>query len=197
MHSISDGIAELADQVKKCVVLLNGRRGHGAGTIWHARGLILTNAHVVRRRAPKVTLWDGRAYESRILASDRGLDIAALAIEAEDLDAISLGDSRNLRPGAFVLAVGHPWGVVGAASAGAVIDVGRPLDGPAYDGDLIQTGIWLRPGHSGGPLIDARGQLVGINTMISGPQVGLAIPVHLVKAFLSRTLRPAAAAQKA
>lgn len=184
---LSDVIANVGESL---VHLSNGQRGNGAGTIWHKRGLILTNAHVVQRRAPQVTLRDGRRFRSRLLALDERLDLAALAIDAEELPTIELGDSRLLRPGEWVMALGHPWGVNGAASAGAVISVGRPLEMSRYSGDLVQTSLWLRPGHSGGPLVDSSGRLVGINTMISGPQVGLAIPAHVVKGFLKQKRVP-------
>ncbi|MDX1524089.1 MAG: trypsin-like peptidase domain-containing protein, partial [Anaerolineae bacterium] len=79
-------------------------------------------------------------------------------------------------------------GVLGAASAGVVIDVGQPPELPRFNSELIQVDLQLRPGHSGGPLVDTQGRLVGINTMISGPEVGLAIPVHVVKTFLRQAL---------
>lgn len=183
-------MAAVVEAVRPSLVqLTNGRRGSGAGTIWHADGLILTNAHVVQRHAPRVTLRNGDTYTSRLLALDEQLDLAALAIDAHDLPTIQLGDSRALRPGQWVLALGHPWGVTGAVSAGSVITVGKTLEGVRYSGELVQTSMWLRPGHSGGPLVDGNGRIVGINTMIAGPQVGLAIPVHVVKKFLRAQLR--------
>jgi len=131
-----------------------------------------------------VLLADGRSFPSRLLAYDESLDLAALSIAAHNLPTMELGSSRRLRAGDWVIAIGHPWGVVGAASAGTVIDVGVPLELPRYPGDLIQVGLQLRPGHSGGPMVDGNGRLVGINTMIAGPQVGLAIPLHTAKKFL-------------
>lgn len=189
LNNLSREMTAVIRRVQPSLVQLsNGRRGQGAGTIWHEDGLVLTNAHVAQRHAPKVTLWDGRSFASKLLVYDEALDLAALAIEAEDLPTIELGKSTTLRAGDWVLAIGHPWGVVGAASAGAVIDVGVPLEWKPYHGELIQVGIQLRPGHSGGPLVDGHGRLVGINTMISGPQVGLAIPIHVVKRFLKEKL---------
>ena len=193
-------MSTIIDNVRQSLVqLANGRQGAGAGTIWHPEGLILTNAHVVGGRrvaqgyaamdgALHVTLWDGRTFPAQLLARDEKLDLAALAIKATDLPTIELGNSKALKAGSWVIAVGHPWGIVGAASAGAVIDVGVPLELPRYPGELIQVGLQLRPGHSGGPLVDSDGRLVGINTMISGPQVGLAIPINVVKQFLRDTI---------
>jgi S1-C subfamily serine protease len=179
------------------VQVQNGRRGNGAGTIWHEDGLLLTNAHVVQRRQPQVTLWDGRTYPSQLLAYDEKRDLAALAIQAEDLPTVELGNSKTLQAGDWVIAAGHPWGVIGAVSAGAVIAMGVPLELPNYPGELIQVGLQLRPGHSGGPLVDGNGHLLGINTMIAGPQVGLVIPVLVVADFLKEKLGQAARAETA
>jgi S1-C subfamily serine protease len=109
-------------------------------------------------------------------------------VEAANLPTIELGNSQQLRPGDWVMALGHPWGVLGAATAGIVIDIGQPPEMPRYRGKLIQVSLHLRPGHSGGPMVDVRSRLVGINTMIAGPEVGLAIPLHTVKEFLQETL---------
>lgn len=170
----------------------NGRRSGGAGAIWRQDGLILTNAHVVapslrHANRPQVTLSDGRSWAARILAFDEARDLAALKIDAQDLPALELGDARQVRPGDWVTALGHPWGVRGAATAGAVIAIGRPASVP-YQGEMIQVGLHMRPGHSGGALVDREGRLVGINCMIAGPDVGLAIPVNTAIRFLRDTL---------
>lgn len=170
------------------VQITNGRRGAGAGTIWHADGLIVTNSHVVGRRSLRVTLPDGRTLPARLLARDASHDLAALAVEATGLPTIELGQSKRLQPGQWVLALGHPWGVAGAVTAGVVIGVGPPPEMPLPQRELIQVGLHLRPGHSGGPLVDVHGRLVGINTMMAGPEVGLAVPVHVVKTFLQQAL---------
>ncbi len=169
------------------VQIQNGRHSGGAGTIWHEDGLIVTNAHVVRQDAPRVTLPDGQTLPARVLGWDRQRDLAALAVRAHGLPAMTLGDSRELEPGDWVLALGHPWGITGAATGGAVIALG-PSPEIAYPGDLIQVGLHLRPGHSGGALVDGTGRMVGVNCMIAGPDVGLAIPVHAVHRFLKTAL---------
>ena len=182
-------MAALAERVRRSLVeIKNGQGGVGAGTIWHPQGLIVTNAHIVERRSLEVALPDGRTLPARLLAHDAQLDLAALAVEAADLPSISLGRSRRLRPGQWVLALGHPWGVPGAVTAGVVIGLGPHPEGILPRWELIQVDVPLRPGHSGGPLVDAQGQLVGINTMMNGPEVGLAVPVHEAKVFLRQAL---------
>jgi serine protease Do len=136
-----------------------------------------------------VVLPDGRRLPARILAQDWELDLAALAVEAQDLPTIEVGDSRELRPGSWVVAFGHPWGVESAATAGVVIGQGQMLpERPEFGRSWIAASLHYRPGHSGGPLVDAGGRLVGINTVMAGPDVGLAVPVQEVKGFLKRRI---------
>jgi serine protease Do len=188
IERLNDDLSALVEQVRDSLVeIKNGRGGVGAGTIWHPEGLIVTNAHVVGRRSLQVSLPDGRTMPARLLAHDAQLDLAALAVEAVGLSTIELGRSRRLQPGQWVLALGHPWGAPGAVTAGVVIGLGPHPEG-ILKRDLIQVNLPLRPGHSGGPLVDARGQLVGINMMMNGPQVGLAVPVHEAKTFLKQAL---------
>ena len=189
LEALNNELSTVVDRARRSLVQVhNGRRGNGAGTILHADGLIVTNAHVVQRRSPKITLWDGRTLRGSLLAFNEQMDLAAVAVEGNDLPTIELGNGRELRPGQWVVALGHPWGVTGATSAGMVISVGRPLEGLRYEGDLIQAGLQLRPGHSGGPMVNSKGLLVGINTMIAGPGVGLAVPIGAVKRFLKQSL---------
>jgi len=146
----------------------------------------LTNAHVLHHRSFDVIFADERSFPAKVLAIDPELDLAALSVNAHQLPALELGDSKNLRPGSLVFALGHPWGVKGAVSAGSVINIGRAPELPTAN-TFIQSDLQLRPGHSGGPMIDTQGRLVGVNTMIAGPEVGLAIPVDVVKGFLAES----------
>jgi S1-C subfamily serine protease len=189
-QAIDADIAAIVENVWRGLVhVRNGRRGSGAGTIWHPQGLVVTNAHVVGRGPVKVALADGRVLPAQILASDADSDLAALRVEAEDLPTIELGDSRRLRAGHWVVAIGHPWGVEGAATAGIVIGSGSEWpEMPRSGRDWIVVSLHMRPGHSGGPLVDVRGRLMGINTMINGPDVGLAVPTHVIVEFLQRSL---------
>ncbi len=186
----------------RSLVRVGNGEGAGAGTIWHKDGLIITNAHVAAKRVYrgwgrrtsgasqelKVTLADGRDFMAKVLAFDEENDLAALAIEANDLPTIEVGNSWVVRPGQWVLALGHPWGVHGAATSGIVIGKGTSLPEMPPGRDWIALSLHLRPGHSGGPLLDADGKLIGINTMITGPDVGFAIPVDTVKSFLRQAL---------
>jgi S1-C subfamily serine protease len=190
LTQINAEVAGLTEAVGCSLVQIrNGRRGSGAGTIWHPDGLILTNAHVVGRRSLRVTLPGGETLPARLLAYSKSRDLAALSVDASSLPTIALGDSRQLRPGQWVLAMGHPWGVVGAATVGVIIDLGIPQELSALGRELIQVDLPLRPGYSGGPLVDVGGRLIGINTMMAGPEVGLAVPVHEVKRFLRRAMK--------
>ncbi len=171
------------------VQIRNGHLGAGAGAVWHPDGLIVTNAHVVRLRRPAIVLADGRTIPARLLAVDTDNDLAALEVEEHGLPSVSLGASRQVRPGQWVVAIGHPWGVQGAATVGVVIGQGNDLPGvSAGRREILAVSLHLRPGHSGGVVVDESGRVVGINTMMAGPDVGLAVPVDVAKRFVKRAL---------
>ncbi len=188
IQQLNEDMSSLIDQVCRSLVqITNGHGGAGAGTIWHPGGLIITNAHVIAGRGDlHVTLQDGETYRAQVLAHAPELDLAALSIAASDLPVIEPGDSQKLRPGQWVMALGHPFGVLNAATGGIVIGMGQRLGDIEFRNgvDWLAVNLKLRPGHSGGPLVDAQGRLVGVNTIMNGPEVGVAIPVHVVKAFL-------------
>lgn len=186
IQQLNDDLTANVERARRVLVeIRNGHGGAGAGIIVRADGLIITNAHVIGRRGLKATLPDGRTLPARLVAYDRDHDLAALAVDADNLPAIELGDSKNLLPGQWVMSVGHPWGVIGAATAGTVI--GSGADFPEFNTggrEFVVASLHMRPGHSGGPMIDSEGKLVGVNTMINGPDVGMAVPAHVVKKFL-------------
>lgn len=190
LEQLNDELALVADGIKDSLVQVRGSRGGvGAGTIWHPDGLILTNAHVVQRPPLIVTLTDGRTLEARLLATDTSRDLAALMVEASGLPTVRLADSRKVQPGQWVLAMGHPWGVAGSVTAGAVIGLEQEDGHGRWPGrQWIVVGLNLRPGYSGGPLVDARGRLLGINTMMTAHNVGMAVPVHVAAEFLREAL---------
>jgi serine protease Do len=184
----SDLSSSVARGREALVRIEKGRRGAGAGTVWHERGLILTGAHVARAGGLRVVLPDGRMTPGLVNAMDDFNDLVALSVEEDGLTTIPLGSTEHLKPGDWVLALGHPWGVSGVATAGVVIGKGIPLELSRQPTALIQVSLHHRPGHSGGPLLDAAGRLVGISTMMAGLDVGLAIPVETAVAFLKENL---------
>lgn len=190
-------MADIVTSLLPSIVQISGEggrlKGSGAGVVWSADGLIVTNAHVVaggRRRRGKrnknVTLHDGTQLSAELVAFDQQNDLAFLAIEHDGLQPVALGDSDAVQAGDWVTAIGHPWGVRNAVTAGAVIAVGHSPE-MRFGKPLIQVGLKLRPGHSGGAMVNQHGQLVGINTMLAGPNVGLAVPVNAAKRLITRT----------
>ena len=160
----------------------------GSGVIVDPTGYILTNAHVVGRnsRGVTVTLADEREYEASVVGRDESTDIALLKIEASALPTVPWGNSSNLRIAQWVLAVGNPFQLSQTVTLGIVSAVGRDNLGVARYEDFIQTDAAINPGNSGGALINARGELVGINTAIysdsGGYQgVGFAVPSNLAR----------------
>ncbi|NJL95698.1 MAG: serine peptidase, partial [Anaerolineae bacterium] len=150
--------------------------------------------HDQRRHVPAageiwVDLPDGSEHRAQVLAYDPHLDLAALAIEAHGLPTIALGNSGALLPGEWVTALGFPWGVPGGTTSGIVIGQGIALpEASLPNRDWLMVSLHLRPGHSGGPLVNTQGALVGINTLMTGPDVGGAVPVDTVKRFLKQRM---------
>jgi serine protease Do len=177
------GFGEIAERLRRSTVLVQpDGRGAGSGVLWDATGLIITNAHVARGRRMQVQLWDGREFDALIASRDSRLDLAALRIEAIGLPAARAADSSKVRPGELAIAIGNPLGFVGALTTGVVHAIG-PLRrfGSRH---WIQADVRLAPGNSGGPLADARGRVIGINTMVAG-RLALAIPSNAVRQFLA------------
>ena len=177
--------AAVAAARESVVRVSNGPGGAGSGVVWSSEGLILTNAHVVHRRTPTVTLPDGRELPAAVTAHDPARDLALLTVKASGLRAMPLGNSEHLRPGTWIFAVGHPWGVTNAVTAGIIIGVGADMpEMAAGRREWLMVDLVLRPGNSGGPLVDAEGRMLGVNTIMTGPEVGGAVPVHVVRQFL-------------
>jgi len=165
---------------RSTVLILAG--GSGSGVIWSTDGIIVTNAHVARGSQAGVQLWDGRELEAKIMSRNLRRDIALLRVNAKNLPAAVAADSSEVRPGELAIAIGNPLGFIGALTTGTVHAIG-PLRGLGPQ-SWIQACLWLAPGNSGGPLADARGRIIGINTMVAG-RLALAIPSNTVKDFLS------------
>jgi serine protease Do len=194
------GFGEVAERLRRSTVQVHSPagRGSGSGVIWSADGLVVTNAHVARGADLEVELWDGRRLPARLLTRDARRDLASLRIAAASLDAAAPADSSALRPGELVLAIGSPLGFAGALSTGVVHSVG-PIGGMGNRA-WIRAQVRLAPGNSGGPLANAEGRVVGINTAIVNG-LGIAVPSNDAAEFVRRgpspslgvTLRPVSA----
>ena len=178
------GLGEIAEHLRRSTVLIaagpNGR-GNGSGVIWSSDGTIVTNAHVARGARLRVQLWDGREFDATIASRDHAHDLAQLRIQVTGLPAISAANSSRVRPGELAIAIGNPLGFVGALTTGVIHAVG-PLRGLGPQ-TWVQADVRLAPGNSGGPLADAAGRVIGINTMVAG-RLALAIPSNVVAHFL-------------
>ena len=183
------GVRMIEDAQRSVVQVRSGGRGIGAGVIWPGDGLVLTNFHVVAggRGNVKVALHDGRKLSAEVIRSSRSLDLALLRLmgDHEDLPAALVGDSDALRVGELVYAIGHPWGRVGSVSAGIVGGVGGSSPGSSY----IRSDVALAPGNSGGPLLNARGEVVAINAMVFG-SMAVSIPSNAANAWVAGERRP-------
>jgi len=225
---ISEGLADLADKVRASVVQVHaGNRGIGSGIVWNVgapnasgetEATIITNAHVVMAARGSTLMvqpiGSNEELAATLTAVDPSRDLAALKVTGKNFTAAEIGDSAALRVGELVIAVGNPWGRVGAMVAG-VVAARAPVDleeeakhadpiapegsreetprrgrwrGRRLETEVIQADIRLYPGNSGGPLADAQGRVVGVNSMVVGG-LGFAIPSRAVRQFLAETQR--------
>lgn len=203
----NDAMAAIADRLRQATVQIRSSQSSaGSGVIWSADGLIVTNAHVLgtsqrskwgTRRGTRhggtveVELGNGQVLAARAIASDAQRDLAVLQVDATDLPTVPIGDSDRLRVGEWVMAVGNPFGVVGALTTGIIHTTGsgdrHPMIQPRIQTrsqDWIQADIRLAPGNSGGALANAQGQVIGINAMIVNG-LGFAVPSNSVQWFLN------------
>ncbi|MEL6129356.1 MAG: HhoA/HhoB/HtrA family serine endopeptidase [Cyanobacteria bacterium J06627_3] len=159
-------------------------RGQGSGFVVKADGLIWTNAHVVEGAdTVTVTLKDGREFEGEVVGEDPLTDVAVIQVDAQDLPTVTLGNSEQLRPGEWAIAIGNPLGLDSTVTAGIISATGRTsaqIRVPDKRVQFIQTDAAINPGNSGGPLLNERGEVIGINTAIIGGAQGLgfAIPIN-------------------
>ena len=167
-------------------------RGSGSGVIISRDGVVITNAHVVgASRVVEVGLADGRILRGQVIGRDQTIDVAVVRLEAQNLPAAPLGDSDRLQVGQSAIAVGNPLGLERTVTSGVISAVNRNPRGFALDG-LIQTDAAISPGNSGGPLVDSRGRVIGINTAViagaGASGLGFAVPINLANDVVQQLL---------
>jgi serine protease Do len=179
---VDNAFGEVTERLRRSTVQVHtSGASSGSGVIWNADGQVVTNAHVLREGRTQVDLWNGQKVAAHVLKRDGKRDIALLQVQAEELEVAAHGDSDALRPGELVIAVGNPFGFVGAVSTGVIHSTGRMR---GFAQPWIMSDVRLAPGNSGGPLANARGEVVGINTMIAGG-LAYAISSSYVEEYLS------------
>jgi S1-C subfamily serine protease len=198
LDAFSRVIVRVADVLRPAVVNLRGSRGRGEGSgsgiLFTPDGFLLTNHHVVKgQKRVRVRLNDGRESSGRVVGADPWSDLAVVQADAGDLPYAAFGDSARLRVGQLVVAIGSPFGFDSTVTAGVISALGRTLrsiTGHLVD-NVIQTDAALNPGNSGGPLVDSRGQVIGINTAVIRPAQGIcfAIPINMAKDILPQLMQ--------
>jgi serine protease Do len=182
--SLNLDLAEVAKDAREALVRVVSRGyGVGSGVIWDSSGVIVTNAHVVEDEGVSVVTSAGDEMDARVVHRDAQADIAVLKVDAAGLSAAPVGE--------MVFALGYPWGISAAVTAGVVIGVGDQEE--VYVGTKgrpwLTVNMRLRPGNSGGPVIDSRGRVVGISTVMAGSQIGLAVSSSVVSEVVQSAFR--------
>jgi S1-C subfamily serine protease len=198
LDAFSRVVVRVADALMPTVVNIRSGRGErggsGSGVVFTPDGFLLTNHHVVHRKTQvRVRTSDGRDLAGRVVGADPWTDLAIVQADASGLPYATLGDSSRLRVGQLAIAIGSPFGFDSTVTAGVVSALGRTLrsiTGHLVD-NVIQTDAALNPGNSGGPLVDSRGDVVGINTAIiqSAQGICFAIPINAAKHILPQLMQ--------
>ena len=192
-EKVADGVVNVTSTAVQMDFFFNAfpTQGSGSGSIIDTKGHVLTNHHVVANAQKlEVTLGDGSKWPAQLIGSDPDNDLAVIKIDApkEKLKVISMGDSRNLRIGQKVLAIGNPFGLQRTLTTGIISSLGRTIRsevGTLIE-DVIQTDAAINPGNSGGPLLNSDGEIIGINSAIISPSggsvgIGFSIPINTAK----------------
>lgn len=182
MEAASD---DLARHLRSIMVAVRSRAGGGSGTIWGRDGLVITNNHVVYGEKAEVVTADGRTYAAEVVAREPEVDLASLRVSAEFDAAAEPRDTTSLRVGELAFAMGNPWGQPGVLTRGIIVSRGAAtIENQVPLEDAIRADVRLAPGNSGGPLADASGRVIGINSMIAGA-MAIAVPADTVARFLA------------
>src|SRR5574341_555394 len=200
LDAYSQTVIGVVEKVGPTVVSITGQGQRqlgqvgGSGVIFTPDGYIATNAHIVQAAAQlEVSLMDGRSYPVEVVGTDLATDIAVLRINEHDLPYAEFGDSSKLKVGQVVIAIGNPLGFSSTISAGVVSAVGRAMRGQTgrLMENIIQSDVALNPGNSGGPLVDSRGKVVGINTaIIMGAQgISFSIPTNTANWVIGQLMK--------
>jgi serine protease DegQ len=188
LQSFSNAVTELADSVSPSVVNVNAGRRGGTGMVWSADGLVVTASHVVGHSAtPTVTLGDGKELEAKVVGRDPYTDVALLKIDASGLSPVKVGSADGIKVGQFVLALANPYGRRVSATSGIITSHRRSMRG--FWGVMIEDAVVsdtkLNPGYSGGPLVDASGNLLGMNVAYFAGR-GVAISIEALKEIVGK-----------
>jgi serine protease Do len=184
----SDALSGIFEASQPAIVQVSTeQRGGGTGVIWSRDGRIITNNHVVGKDDARVhvLLADGRALDAQVMQRNPRLDLALLKVTSSNLRALPIGDSSKLRVGEWAFAIGHPWGQRWVVTAGIVSALSSVKLAEDLTTRYIKSDVGLAPGNSGGPLLNADGQVVGINAMIFGGDLSVSIPSNVVTSWLN------------